>query len=163
VQLATLLGGRSHGTYALRPIRYIELLKAPGWRVKVYSITLPHVNLSPILLDAARSKAKQYLTEVGSTETFYGVGFLGVHQGQGLNQVFLDRWMNDNELHHVVWSSPSDRPKALSRVGPEHNSVCVWDLFLQNFEREAWIECVLKQPLSPDYDKYLETVCHDEA
>jgi hypothetical protein len=158
-----MLAAKSHGTYTVRPIRFLEVLRAPGWRIKVYSITLPFVNLSPALLDTARSKAKQYLTEVGSHDTFYGVGFLGIHQGQGLNQVFLDRWMNDNELHHVVWSSPGDRPKALSRVGQEHNSVCVWDLFLQSFEREAWIEAVLKKPLSPDYDKYIDALCHADV
>ncbi len=163
MQTATNFDSRIIARYAPRSIRFLDVLRAPSFRIKVYSITLLNANLSPLLLEAAKARMLQHLREETMLQKFHGVGFMGVHQGNGINQVFLDRWMNENELHHVVYSSPSDRPKALGRAAPDHNSVCVWDLYLQSFEREAWIESVLKTPMSPDYDKYLSIVCHQEV
>lgn len=159
---ATEFNSRISTYYAPRCVRFLEIIRSPGMRIKVYSITPKFTNLAPMLLEAAKARILQHLREEVSFQKFHGVGFMGVHQGVGLNQVFLDRWMNENELHHVVYSSPSDRPKAITRAGQDHNSVCVWDLALQAFEREAWIESVLKSPLSPDFDKYLSIVCHDD-
>ena len=163
MQTATNFDSRLIARYAPRSIRFLEVLRAPNFRIKVYSITLLQSSLSSLLLEAAKARILQHMREEAVLQKFHGVGFMGVHQGNGINQVFIDRWMNDNELHHVVYSSPSDRPKALSRAAPDHTSVCVWDLYLQSFEREAWIDSVLKTPMSPDYDKYLSIVCHQDA
>jgi hypothetical protein len=39
---------------------------------------------------------------------------------------------------------------------PAGPSVCVWDLFLQGFERDAWVEEVLANPRGPDIESYLD-------
>ena len=47
---------------------------------------------------------------------------------------------------HTVPHSPSDKPQQLATAPQGHNTACVWDLHLQYFERQAWVEEVLAKP-----------------
>ena len=71
--------------------------------------------------------------------------------------------LHGGELLHVVWISTKDDPGALVHPPPDHNAVCIWDLALQTFEREAWIACVLANPDGPDLERYLATTKDFEA
>lgn len=83
------------------------------------------------------------------------MGFLGIHDGRGENQVFLDLWINENELLHTYVVSTLEQPAALYEAPPDHNSVCIWDLAVQAFERDAWLPHVLASPTGPDVERYL--------
>jgi hypothetical protein len=147
--------------YDRRPLRFLELWTTGEWRLKVIGIAYGRETPDPELVEAAKRVASQYLRENRTRHATYGVGFLGVHDGRGENQVFLDRWINENELMHVYWVSPKDDPARL--VVPDlsdHNSVCVWDLAVQCFERQAWVDCVLNNPSGPDLDLYLARRMH---
>jgi hypothetical protein len=69
--------------------------------------------------------------------------------------VFVDFWGNENELFHRVFLSRSHDPMQLTVAENTDSSVCVWDLRLQSFEREAWIKYVLRRPNGPDLEGYL--------
>lgn len=97
----------------------------------------------------------KFLKEHPTRHTHYGVGFVGVHGGRGENQVFLDRWVDENELLHDYVVSRPDRPAELRPAPPDYNSVCVWDLAVQAWERDVWVECVMKRPHRPDFEAYL--------
>jgi len=56
---------------------------------------------------------------------------------------------------HRVFLSRSNDPKQLTPAENTDSSVCVWDLRLQSFEREAWIKYVLRRPKGPDFEGYL--------
>jgi hypothetical protein len=139
--------------YARRPIRFLELWEAEGWRIKVYGISYNRDLPRPELVTAARQTAALHLE---NDRNHYKVGFLGVHDGRGANFVFFDFWADENELHHHVYISPADDPEDLHPAGPDDPSVCVWDLQVQSFERQAWIENVLANPYGPDIEQYLE-------
>ncbi|MEN8375023.1 MAG: isochorismatase [Gemmatimonadota bacterium] len=126
------------GPYTPRPITPVGLWAVDGWRLKAYSITLPGAPLAADLEAGARAAA-ELLLRAGTEHETYGVGFVGIHQGRGFNQVFIDRWANRNELLHDVFVSDERRPGELRPAPPGHNSVCLWDLALQTFERDAWI------------------------
>ena len=119
--------------------------------------------LALALVASAHAAAAAWLVGDPTGLAHYGVGFLGIHDGRGANQVFLDLWVNENELLHVVWVSTKDDPGALVHPPPDHNAVCIWDLALQSFEREAWIACVLANPDGPDLERYLATTKDFEA
>lgn len=136
-----------------RPIRFLELFRPPGWSIKVYGITHAAELPDPALVTAAKSWAAHLLATVPTRHTTYGVGFLGVHDGRGMNQVFLDCWIDENELLHHIAVSPKHTPAALADPGPDHNSVCIWDLALQWHERQAWIEEVLTGTHRPEPDR----------
>ena len=141
--------------YRPRPIRFLELWLCGDWRLKVYGISYNRDIPRPELVEAAKRIADKYLQTNRTRHTTYGIGFLGIHDGRGENQVFLDRWANENELLHHYWISAVDRPTELVVPETDHNSVCVWELAVQCFEREAWVQTVLSNPSGPDFQGYL--------
>ena len=147
---------RLREAYAPRPVRFLELWEAAGWRLKVYGIAYGRALPRAELVAAAKKVAEERLREsaAGGAET-YGVGFLGVHDGRTANFVFVDWWAEENELHHHVYVSPTDSPGALEYVTPTGLAACVWDLRVLGFERQAWLDTVLRNPDGPDLEAYL--------
>jgi hypothetical protein len=143
-------------TYKPRPIRFLELWETSGWRLKIYGIAYQHPLPRPELTAAAKKVAHQRLLESANNQKTYGVGFLGIHDGKTANFVFVDWWAEENELHHHVYISPTDRPDMLEYVTPTGLVACVWDLQVLSFERQAWVDTVLKNP-SPDLEAYLQS------
>jgi hypothetical protein len=65
------------------------------------------------------------------------MGFLSVHDGRGENFVFIDYWADENELHHHIDVSPSDKPKLMEYVTPQGLIAYIWELRVMWFERET--------------------------
>ena len=107
------------------------------------------------LVEAAKQIVRERLTHSTNDDNHYGVGFLGVHDGRGANFVYLDYWADENELHHHVYTSASDELEGLRYATPTGLSACVWDLRVQAFERDAWVEEVLRNPRGPDVEAYM--------
>jgi len=51
----------------------------------------------------------------------------------------------------------------LTTAKSSDSSVCVWDLRLQSFEREAWIKHVLRKLTAPDFEGYLAARLNEDA
>ena len=126
-----------------------------GFRIKVYGFGFQADGARTELVDAALEWAAQRLAAGPTRRRHHSVGFLGINDGNGMCQVFLDLWAEQNELHHYVQISPKDRPQALTDPPEDYNSVCVWDLAVQCHERNAWVGHVLRNPAGPDIDSYL--------
>jgi hypothetical protein len=95
--------------------------------------------------------------------SIYKVGFIGVHDGRNARFVFVDYWGNENELFHRVFISRSNDSSALAPAKVSDPSVCVWDLRLQFFEREAWINHVLQKANAPDFQGYLDERLNEKS
>src|SRR5262245_48734210 len=143
--------------YRPRRIHPLGVWPLAGFRIKASAIQYEGDTVEPRLLGAAHEHAAAWLLGDPTSQRHYGVGFLGIHDGRGANQVFLDLWINENELLHVVWVSTKEDPGSLVHPPKDYNSVCVWDLALQAFERDAWIACVLGKAGGPDLERYLAT------
>lgn len=124
--------------------------------MKVYGIAYEKDQPTAELIAAAKGVATQRLRQAPHALTHYSIGFLGVHEGRTSNFVFVDWWANENELHHHVYVSPTNAPKNLEYMTPTGLTACVWDLRVMAFEREAWVEHVLKKANAPDFKGYLE-------
>jgi hypothetical protein len=140
--------------YRPRPIRFQEVWTIGKLRLKAYAICLPGERVSPALWLAAREAVTAGLESEPTEQRTHGAGFVTVHQGVGENQVNLDLWINENELLHRVWVTPSGNPPRLAPPPPDHNSMCVWEVYVQSFERHAWIAYVLDNPDGPDMGSY---------
>jgi hypothetical protein len=141
--------------YGTRPVRCLEVAELDGWRIKVYGIAYSGGVPQPALVAAALDIARPRLPTPATTDTRYGVGFLGVHQGRDSNFVFLDWWAEENELHHHVWFSSQAEPTALRAEQPQDPVACAWDIGVLAHERTAWVANVLANPAGPDLDAYV--------
>ena len=140
--------------YAPRPVVPLGVCRHGDWRLKEYTVAYGRDRARPELIAAAEAAAASTLPVTAVTETRYGVGFLGIHDGRGGNFVFVDWWEHENELHHRVFFSSSDVPGSLRPATSADPIACVWDLSVVAHEREAWIRHVLAAD-APDLDGYL--------
>ena len=141
--------------YEPRPVRFLGLWSVDGWQLKVYGIAHGRPEPRAELVAAAHQVVKDRLGLLPSGLRHYHVGFVGIHDGRTSNFVFLDFWAEENELHHHVYTSPHEAPDALTYTTPTGLSACVWDLKLQAFERDAWIEHVLRVGGTTGFSDYL--------
>lgn len=140
--------------YEPRSITFLELWQTGSWRIKVYGIASSRPEPRPELIVAARKIVERQLTSIPPGH--YGIGVFGIHDGRTENFVFFDYWARENELHHIVWKSPLESPSDLKQPGPGAAIACVWDMRLQSFERDAWVQHVLRNPGTDDFHDYLQ-------
>lgn len=133
-----------HEPYEARAIRFHEEWQHAGWRLKVYGIAYRRSRPRVQLFETAKKLAGERLPRPHDGEGRYGVGFVGVHDGRGANFIFVSWWADENELHHHVYTAPSDELDDFKYITPSGLVACVWDLRVLGFEREAWLEKVLK-------------------
>jgi hypothetical protein len=141
--------------YQPRPIRFLELWQVADWRLKVYGIAYQRPLPRPELVAAAKKAAHAQLSQVCNDYEHYGVGFLGVHDGRESNFVFVNFWADENELHHHIYVSPQAKPARLVEVTASGLLACVWDLRVICFERQSWIDSMLRNPDGPNLEQYL--------
>ncbi len=147
--------------YEARSFRFIEAISFRDWRMKLYGIAWKGELPRSALIERAKQIAAEQLGK--ETSPNYKVGFIGVHDGRDACVVFVDFWGNENELFHRVFLSRANQPLTLAPASPADSSVCVWDLHLQAFEREAWIRHVLRKSNHPDLDGYLAERLNEQA
>jgi hypothetical protein len=149
--------------YEPRAIRFLELWQPDEWRLKVYGIAHGRASPRGPLIDAAKLVAEHTLKTIAGTTNHYSVGFLGIHDGRTSNFVFVDWWADENELHHQVYISPTDEPARLKDVTATGPTACVWDLRVIAFERDAWLDTVLRNPRGADLEAYLRRQLNEDA
>jgi hypothetical protein len=144
------------GPYAERPICFLELIRHYDWTIKVYSITADRPVSAP-LVEAAQRLAFDRLDAWRAADQpweDHGSAFLIVHHGRDANYVLLDWWMAECILQHHVWISKLETPLDFEYVSPTGLCVCVWELEILQFEREAWIRHVLARSGGPNLEGY---------
>jgi hypothetical protein len=143
--------------YRPRSVRFLELWQYARWRLKLYAIARDGVEPDAALIDSAKTLAPLHLPPAFATRggINYGVGFVGVHRGHRSNVIFVDWWAEENELRHHVYASDARSPTDLTYVTPDGFCACVWDLALIAFERDAWVDTVLREPGPAALDNYL--------
>jgi catechol 2,3-dioxygenase-like lactoylglutathione lyase family enzyme len=141
--------------YRARAIRFLDRWNIASWRLKVYGIAYRGESPRPELVAAARRLAEERLAHDADGTSHYGVGFVGVHEGRGGNFVFVDWWADENELHHHVYVAEGADSTAFRYRTPTGLAACAWDLRVIGFERDAWVEHVLRRVPEPDFEAYL--------
>lgn len=144
--------------YKPRPIRFLKMMDIRGWRLKVYGICHqdgPVVDEEPdgALVAMALGVVRTKLPMPPQSDERYGVGFVIVHQGQDRNWVLLDWWHDREILKQVLMSSPLDQPEKITPVKGDFLA-CTWELAVISFERQAWVDTVLNNPVGPDLEAY---------
>ncbi len=154
--------------YKPRPIRFLELMDgknhgSPGWKAKLYGVTAREGADSPrqAIIAAAKTVAFDTLPKPAIPAfdgTDAAVAVVCAHEANGADFVLVGRWAGSNELHTSVHLVDVERPELLLPAGSSETPLCTWDLAILAFEREAWIERVLKNPTPAGIEAYLSHV-----
>jgi len=131
--------------YESRPVLMRDVWTPPapaGWRIKRIGIRYAGDDVDDALFDAASEAAMKALPPAGSPNA--GLGFLGVHEGRGFDQVFLCWWENDNELQLRVFIADKEAPESLRPAPEGWCAACTWDLKVMAYERDAWVRHMLR-------------------
>jgi len=127
--------------YAPRPVRFRGVVEPHGYRIKRYDIVYNGPFRESDFAEGLRLAFESLPAPAATTER-PGVGFVIAHQGNGADYVVLGWWDRENELPLRVFVRPQE-PGGEWRPARGGESVCVWDLEVIGFERQAYVETVL--------------------
>jgi hypothetical protein len=144
--------------FSPRPVLSHGVRDAGGYKLKEYSILYGPDALSVGQFALGLPAAFAALPQPAVTPSRPGAGVLILHQGRGARYIVLGWWDNENELPLKIWTQSRAIGGAPWLPASGGQSVCVWDIEVLNFERNAYVERVLRSPKSPDVRGYLATV-----
>lgn len=107
-------------------------------------------------MSAGLENVLPHLPQPAVTDDRYGLGFLIIHQGTLRNWYLLDWWEQEDIIHHQLFSSPLDSPRAISAEPDKSLLACVHELRVMSFESEAWIKTVLRENDKSSFEDYLQ-------
>jgi hypothetical protein len=138
-------------TVASRPLQVVD-----GWRVKIYVVTLREPFDSEAALEKAVARLPEWLTPPGGEPWHsHKIGFLIFHEGEDGIWSLINRWVSDDMLQSVTYYADYREPHFFIRKPAAAFMACVWELPIIAFERDLWVEEILKKAPQPDFDAYL--------
>ncbi len=145
--------------YADRLIRFLGIWEINGWKLKVYGISAARdvsdeLTVDPAIIESGRRIAETVFIR-NSTTNSYNLGYIIFHEGRLANWLLLDWWADEIQVRQQLFRSDSPYPATFKRVTDELIA-CIWELRVVAFEREAWIETMLKSSSRPDVQAYLD-------
>jgi hypothetical protein len=144
--------------YAPREVHTLGIERTGGWCIKRYAITVAGAALDRDRFadPTAMAHAELPIPAIGAHRP--GLGFTIAHQGAGADYLVLCWWDRDNELPIRIWVSAPGREGGRWSPARGAESVCVWDLGIVWFERQAFVRTMIG-PSPPDARGYLDAVC----
>lgn len=142
-------------TYQPRPVHFEGMRILEGWRIKVYSILYGDLVMDWPEFDQAIEVLGKSLPQPPVTRDRPGVGFIIAHRGCGKDYCVLNWWAGVNEFFTRLRTRDQEG-NSYWRPGQETESVCVWDLQVIWFERQAYVETVLSTIEGPDVEANLQ-------
>jgi len=133
-----------------RALRSLGVRECRGYRLKTYSITYDNVEFRSQAFEAGLREGERDLPTPSQNAQRPGVGFVIMYQGRTGDYLILAWWDRENELPIRVFV----RECASWRPATGGESVCVWDLRVIWWEREAYVGSVLS---GGSVDHYLAT------
>ena len=122
--------------------------------MRVYTITFPGEQLDHDRFEEGLALGVASLPQPPVAAGRFGVGFVILHQGRGMDYIVLSWWSRENELPMRLFVRP--RPGAEHwRSAQGEESICVWDIEVIKRERDLFVRTVLAAPGDPDVESYL--------
>lgn len=128
--------------YAPRPRRCLGLIDLGGWALKHYQISADGSWPDASGFGTAMALAEAALPQPPHDGGRVGAGFVILHRGSGADYLVLAWWDRENELPLRVFVRTHDGAGDW-RAARDSESVCVWDLEVIAFERDAWVATLL--------------------
>jgi hypothetical protein len=150
--------------YQTRKVEFNRVVTVGVWSVKVYQITHRLKFESEGILDHAVLNLPAWL-ERSNTLGFetHRTAFLIVHEGRDGVWTLLNWWLGGEMLQSITFHTHHDRPGVFRMLPQEGFMACVWEMAVTAFEREMWIEHILKKAGNPDFAAYLAAHLDEEV
>jgi len=138
--------------YQTRPIRFIELHEHQDWIIKIYSICIKNERVSSTHIELAKQQLNEWLKlSKNYPLTTYQLATLIIHEGKEGCFAILNWWIDDNMLQNHVFVATHSDPDHFKLFSDKGIITCVWELAVIWFERNAWVEHVLKHLDQPNF------------
>ncbi|MGI9621665.1 MAG: hypothetical protein ACR2PK_02415 [Acidimicrobiales bacterium] len=148
---------RPAATYQPRPIRYLDTWPIGPWQVKVHGINAKLDRgdnpVDQTVIDVSRQLADAYYRSEAEPGD-HGLGFAVIHQGGLANWLLLNWWSDTILLHRHLYKADHAEPTTFRTVEGDLLA-CIWEMHVIEFERQAWIDTMVRNPDGPDPDAYL--------
>jgi len=135
--------------YHQRRGAFLSEERVGDWRLKLYGLARPEIEVRPELVAITRDVAAEVLPPVDAVH--HGVAFAIAHDAR-FPIALVYWWADENELHSTIRAG-----ETLETIGPVAPTAhgCVWEMGIIEFERQAWIADVIGNPDGPDPDRYM--------
>lgn len=137
-----------------RPTQFIGVREITGWGLRAYTITLPGDVLDHLAFEAGLALAANGLPQPPHAAGRFGVGFVILHQGRGMDYLVLAWWSRENELPMRIFVRERG-PAEPWRPAVGEESICVWDIEVIKRERDLFVGTILAASGEPDIQGYL--------
>ena len=137
--------------YKSRPVRFLEIINHDGWQIKLYSISAKNKLVNTQTIEYVRQYLSEWLNKsfIYTLDT-YKVATLILHEGKEGCFAIINWWIDENMLQQFVYLATNDTPPKFKLYSDKGIITCVWEIAVLWFERNAWVEHVLKQPGNPE-------------
>lgn len=133
--------------YRTRPIRFLGLEKCGEWTIKVYSISSKNEYADQHFITLAKANLPLWLKNVSSIQlSNYQVATLIIHEGIDGCFAIISWWVDENMLQLFAYLASAANPDQFQLISDKGMVSCVWEMAVLWFERNAWVEEVMKQP-----------------
>ncbi len=144
--------------YKPRKIDFHGIQKAGNWHIKVYTITVNEkfgslLTLTTVIENLEELFVKNANSSVLST---HRSAFVIIHEAKEGVWILFSWWTDGEMLATLVRFASFDHPTKIVPSPHEYALVCIWELEVYMHERKAWIQNVLMQASSPDFNGYLK-------
>ncbi len=143
--------------FSPRAITFTGIADLTGYRLKQYTVVYGGDRLDAARFAPGVDLAAAALPQPAIAAGRPGLGLIIRHQGRGADYVVLGWWDRENELPLRVFV----RDRGSWRPAQGSESVCVWDLELLWFERQAYVQTVMAPIGQQDLERYLATALAD--
>ncbi|MFZ1688135.1 MAG: hypothetical protein WAU70_11970 [Flavobacteriales bacterium] len=129
-----------------------------GWHVKTYSISVHAERVDEDVVERVRQLLPGWLTNCTLYDLpTYRIATLIVHEGREGYFAIVSWWIDSNMLQTSVYFSTDPIHRDFRLFSDNGIFTCIWEMAVLWFERNAWVECVLKAPKDPQaFVRYME-------
>jgi hypothetical protein len=135
--------------FKTRPISFIEVFICNDWRIKLYTITYDPAVVSTETINIAKSYVGKWLLKSQDYNLpTYKVATLIIHKWRGGHFAIISWWIGENMMQILVFLATNEEPLNFRLYSDKGIVTCVWELEILWFERNAWVQEVLKKQIT---------------
>lgn len=143
--------------YKTRSIRFLEIHEHNNWKIKIYSISNCNEFVSKEIVGIAKTNLGKWLeNSFNYPLNTCKIATLILHEGKEGYFALINWWIDENMIQNHVYLLQKDGKKRFVNYSKKGIMACVWELEVIWFERNNWVQHVLKKAPIPDFNSYLQ-------